>query len=62
MDQQEHDLEQLLARASRLVEEFSRGVEPSPAPLLAELEALRAGLHQELTRVRVRYFLSTLQV
>ena len=61
MDEQERDLEQLLARANRLLERYSV-VGEFPPSQIAHLEAVRDGLNEELTRYRVRYFLSTLKV
>ena len=61
MDEQERDLEQLLARTNSLLKQYSVAGEIPVPPRIAALEALRDGLDQELTRYRVRAFLSTLR-
>lgn len=61
MEEQERNLEQLLATANRLLDDVSVVGEHLSSSRIAELQALRDGLHQELTRCRVRYFLETLR-
>lgn len=61
MDEQERDLEQLLARANRLLQQYSVVDQCPGSSRLEELQSLRDGLDTELKRYRVRCFLETLK-